>query len=246
MSKALVIKGANFAENALTTIDFGSIPCTAVTPSVETLTGTTYKQVLNFGYTLTPANTTDTVIISNSDDTVCTLDGTSVTVIGVGTSTITITCGNVSANITLTANTLALDMTNMVYKNLFRTGSISGAGSATQMNSNNSYGSLLEKYDSSTTVRKLYRGDANDSELIPLPNNASTLSLVISTARPTEAHFADSTILVSTYYASYISKVTSTSSTTPSFVIPEGADCFGVSIDYTTFTLADITSVSVS
>lgn len=95
---ALVINGANFAANKLTTITFveDEKPCTGLTLSEST------KTITEFGdFTLTatvmPVDTTDDLFWGSSDDTVATVVNGVVTVVGLGTATITATCGNQTA-----------------------------------------------------------------------------------------------------------------------------------------------------
>lgn len=108
MSRALVIKGANFAENKLTTISFvHDTPCTGITLlsdaiNISSLTPVTVE------YTVTPTNTTDAVIWTSSDETVAIVANGTITPVGVGTAVITATCGNysdtVSVSVTLSAS----------------------------------------------------------------------------------------------------------------------------------------------
>lgn len=98
MSKALIIKGTNFSENKIETVSFsGNVPCTgiAVTPSTITFTSIGSTQTLSI--VKTPANTTDDVEITSSDESVCTVSGSVVTATGMGSATITVTCGEESS-----------------------------------------------------------------------------------------------------------------------------------------------------
>lgn len=98
MSKALVIKGANFSANALTTITFeNSVDCTGISLDKATSTITSIGGTDTLVATTTPADTTDQIIWSSSDDTVATVSNGVVTAVGLGSATITATCGSYSA-----------------------------------------------------------------------------------------------------------------------------------------------------
>lgn len=103
MSKALIIKNANFEENRVTTISFGEISCTGITFTSNTYTITDYDAV-TVEYTLTPANTTDAVYWTSSDDTVVSVSGGTMTINGIGTATITATCGEYTATASITVS----------------------------------------------------------------------------------------------------------------------------------------------
>lgn len=103
MAKALIIKNADFSANKVTTITFGSIPCAGITFSQDTYTITGYTPV-EVEYTLTPNDTTDEVEWASSDNNVVTASGGVLTIVGIGTATITATCGEYSATATITVN----------------------------------------------------------------------------------------------------------------------------------------------
>lgn len=103
MSKALVIKGADFSTNAVTTISFGSVPCEGITFASDTITITSTDSV-TVEYTLTPSNTTDTVTWASSDTTVVSVSGGVLTVNGIGIATLTATCGEYTATATVTVS----------------------------------------------------------------------------------------------------------------------------------------------
>lgn len=104
MSKALVIKNADFSANKVTTITFDEeVPCTAVAFDSATVTLDSLG-VATVGYTLTPSNTTDTVTITSSDSAVVSVNGTTITAVGNGTCTLTLTCGSYSATCSVTVS----------------------------------------------------------------------------------------------------------------------------------------------
>ncbi len=111
MSRALVIKGANFSENKVETITFGElIPCTALTLSEDSLAFTQIGQTRTLTASPVPADTTDSVVWQSSDPGCATVTDGLVTCVGVGTAVITAACGtriascSVTASVTLDAN----------------------------------------------------------------------------------------------------------------------------------------------
>ena len=97
MSKALVIKNADFSANRLGTITFEEeVPCTGVAFDSASVTLTSLG-VASIGYTITPANTTDTPTLTSSDSTILDVNGMVVTATGIGTATLTLSCGSYTA-----------------------------------------------------------------------------------------------------------------------------------------------------
>ena len=95
MSKALVIKNADFSVNKLDTITFNNdVPCTGITLNQQTAT---VEDTLMLVATQTPASTTDVIRWSSSNPNVATVSGGIVTAVGNGTAVITATCGSQSA-----------------------------------------------------------------------------------------------------------------------------------------------------
>lgn len=121
---ALVIKGANFSVNKLTTVTIEEeIPCTGITISDATKTVTDLTQ-FTLTATKTPNNTTDNVVWSTSNPSVVEVNDGTVTPKGIGTATITATCGNQTATCVVTATEITpnLDFGNFqmtVYSDVF-------------------------------------------------------------------------------------------------------------------------------
>lgn len=103
MSKAIVVRGANFSINKLGTVTLTDIiPCNSLTLSASAVSlngiGTTYTLTA----TATPGNTTDTVMWASSDENILSVSGGVVTVLGVGTATVTAICGERTASCVFT------------------------------------------------------------------------------------------------------------------------------------------------
>ena len=104
MGKALVIKNVNFGTNKIETVSFSNKGCTGVDVSPSSVTFDEIGDTQTLTVVLTPADTTDTVSYASSDETVCTVSDGVVTCVGVGTATITVTCGSVSDTCTVDAS----------------------------------------------------------------------------------------------------------------------------------------------
>lgn len=104
MSKALVIKGANFASNKVETITLaGVIPCTGISLSDASHVFTAIGATKTLTATVTPADTTESVIWSSSNTDCATVADGVITCVGVGSATITASCGEQTATCAITA-----------------------------------------------------------------------------------------------------------------------------------------------
>lgn len=119
MAKTLIIKGANFSTNKLTTVEFSDIPCTGISLSESSVSFTDYTSETII-CTVTPADTTDSVVWASSDETVATVENGVITPVGIGNCTITATCGEESATVSVTvaiAYILSCDSTIISHAN---------------------------------------------------------------------------------------------------------------------------------
>ena len=103
MARTLVIKNANFSENKVTTVVFASVPCTGIEFEESSYTITNQNPV-EVEYTLTPSDTTDVVTWNSSDTDVVTISDGVMTVVGIGSATITATCNGHTATASVTVN----------------------------------------------------------------------------------------------------------------------------------------------
>ena len=92
MSRALVIKNADFSINKITTVEFNDVPCTgaAFTSSSVALTRLGTAEI---DYNVTPFDTTDNIILESSDTSILTVEGTTIEVVGIGECILTLKCG---------------------------------------------------------------------------------------------------------------------------------------------------------
>ena len=103
MGKALVIKNVDFSTNKLTTVDLeDDVPCTGITLSANSLSFNKIGNTSALTVSVTPFDCTDAVIWSTSNSDVATVQGGTVTAVGVGTAVITATCGHYSDSCAVT------------------------------------------------------------------------------------------------------------------------------------------------
>lgn len=101
MAKTLVIKGASFSANKVATVVFADVPCTGISLDSDSYSVTSLGE-LSATYTVTPSNTTDAVTWTSSNTSVVNIvDGTPV-VVGIGSCTVTVTCGTHSDSASVT------------------------------------------------------------------------------------------------------------------------------------------------
>lgn len=115
MSKALVIKGANFEANRLAHVVFDGVHAESITLSAAEIESGVIGQTYQLTAAVTPSDAIDAVLWTSSDETVATVDdyGT-VTITGCGTCTITATAGEVSDACDVTVK-VTLDGLTQVY-----------------------------------------------------------------------------------------------------------------------------------
>ena len=105
MSKALVINGANFAANKVEVITLSQVvPCTGLSITPTTVAFDALGATQQITPTVAPVDTTDTVYFASSNVDVVTVSASGlITCVGVGSATVTVTCGSQNAVITVTS-----------------------------------------------------------------------------------------------------------------------------------------------
>lgn len=241
---ALVIKGANFAANKLTTVTFveDEKPCTAIALSESSKTVTTLGN-FTLTATVTPADTTDEVLWSSSDESVATVADGVVTVVGLGSATITVTCGEQTATcaVSCTEITFAPDFGFFKHMNLSSYPNLYVYATSKR--------ELLIHSLSGTRALKNQTKDLTVRYPIALPANTAAITLTYgSDMRAGTIYFgwmnmqespypetypgnADCVSLDSSYSTAYNQAKTWT------YEVPEGADSFAIivtpaSVDY--------------
>lgn len=155
MSKAVVIKDADFSANKLTTVVFGSaVPCTALALNKNSVSFNEASATETIVATPTPSNTTDTVSwISSNTDVATVADGV-VTAQGAGSATITATCGNQTATCSVS---VVLDPAFVLV-----------AGYNPQRRSSTGSASTLDKRSGETDSLNVLAANSTDTSVYPI------------------------------------------------------------------------------
>lgn len=110
MSNVLKVLGVNFSNNALDQITYDDTThCTSIVLNTNTLTFETVNETYQLIATVLPADTTDIVEWESSNDEVASVVDGLVTIHGIGSATITATCGSRSATATIEQTTIKSD-----------------------------------------------------------------------------------------------------------------------------------------
>lgn len=105
MAKALVIKGANFSVNKLTTVTLdNAVSCTGISLDNATLSLDAIGATDTLSATVAPSNCTELVFWESSNPSVVSVSNGVVTAVQLGTATITATCGSFSATCVVTVS----------------------------------------------------------------------------------------------------------------------------------------------
>lgn len=181
MGKALVIRDADFSANKVATVALVStVPCTGITLSETSISFTHFAETGTLTATVLPSDTTDSVVWSTSDADVVTVSNGALTAVGVGSATITATCGNRSATCTVTAKVIYEE--SDLYRangygiicnpwNTNRMSAQASAGYGAFAMGTNVLGNKKLAYDGASVL-------GQDVYPIPLPKGASSLKIV--------------------------------------------------------------------
>lgn len=183
MSKALVIKGANFAVNKVTTVVLDNpVPCTGLTLSQSSITFSAIDATVQLTAEKTPLNTTDELTWVSSNEDVATVADGLVTCVGVGTTTIAATCGTQSATCEVTSTlTIVADDTWTVDNGHRYGGSVSLPTKNYISRSTNAAGRLFYSSTDELGGYRVFSGTANDGKYaIPIPKGTSKITITAS------------------------------------------------------------------
>lgn len=186
MSKALVIKGASFASNKVETITLTQpIPCTGLSVSPTTVSFTAINETQQLTVTKTPADTTDTVSYASSNESVATVsDSGIVTCVGIGSATITVTCGEQSATCAVTSTVIiVLDTAYHKENGKIYSGSmdLSAVPPRNHIGKTTGNGRVFYSTEEYGTYRAFAKQANAGQYLIPLPNGATQATIVLPT-----------------------------------------------------------------
>lgn len=182
MGYALKIKNVNFSANALDKINYiEPVPCTGISIDKSTLTFDKVGDTEQIVATVTPSDTTDAIMWSSSDENVATVVDGLVTIHGIGTATITVSCGSQAASVTVNQTTIKAPYAyktvtgKTVGSNTVTGGKILGTSTASAQ-------SIGGQAYTNTDNLRMRGGYENDVECIPVPYGATKVKVNSSSA----------------------------------------------------------------
>jgi len=178
MANTLVLKSVDFSVNKIETVTFGeTIPCTDISLDKSTESITSIGGTKTIVATPTPANTTDSVIWSSSNNNVVTVAGGVVTAVGCGTATITATCGEQSDTCTFTVTHVA-DVTFMINKYYAK------GDNKDFLNSGELANRACGFYANGSNKKIAYEDRGESRYPYPIPNGATTIVISCTNFKP--------------------------------------------------------------
>ena len=177
MGYALKIKGVDFSDNAVDQVEYiVPIPCTGITLNQSTLSFEKVGDTSQLTATLTPADTTDTLSWASSDENVATVSTSGlVTIHGIGTATITATCGNQTATASISQTTIKAAGTLKKLTGKY-VSSGSGVNYAFVVNDTSGQNAFLNENGNHADLQ-VVSGGSNNCELIRVPYGATTVKV---------------------------------------------------------------------
>lgn len=247
-SKAIVIKHVNFLTNKLDTVSLtGEVPCTGVSLNKSTVGFTKIGATETLTATLTPANTTDSVSWVSSNTDAVTVNNGQIIAVGIGSATITATCGTHSA-------TCAVTVTNQISFS-YVIGNYNHKSEATGQDyvyneiGSSAYASL--ESTSVVTTKRIRNPNTNMYPLL-LGSGATKVTITVPSTMRATVWFTDSNTACD--YAQdhptfdYLAKLISGDASaydgtvalgTRVVDVPEGADSIALSLQYPGGTITD-------
>lgn len=181
MGKALVIKDASFQTNALGRVTFlDPVPCTGLTLSANTATFEYFGDTVTIVATPVPANTTDQVVWTSSDDNVVSVVDGIITLNGLGQATVTAVCGTISA--TVSVSQLSAKATNYYVCKSSLTYKRSESIPTMLIGGSDAFDMVGKTYNASDELIHVEGGYERNVEGILVPYGANYVALVTSNA----------------------------------------------------------------
>lgn len=248
MAKTLIIKSADFSANKVATVSFDGKPCTDIEINDASYSLTGIGGTQNVDYTVTPADTTDVISWSSSDETVATVANGVITAVGLGTATITATCGTHSDTCSVSVS-VAYDPAWVIGKQAYKaqTGNVPPEIYLGQQNLG------AAAYGSSESGKHQIYGSSPAAYPYPIPVGAKKIAITAS-GMYIGMWFSDSETSSYSSSASIVGDGNNASSTagvadSHTYTIPEGADCFAMTVRLksgASITESDLANVAVS
>ena len=195
-------------------------PCTGIVLDQNTLLFESAEESKTLTATVTPADTTDTVIWSSSNENVATVNNGVVTIHGIGTATITATCGNQTATATINQQSIKSQYTMKVVDGKYPNNRTLGDDQVLSISTLEGQKAIGQAYHEANTDLHVYSGQTNDIECIRVPYGATAVKVKTSDDVAVSISYVcvgDTTSII-TYnnvdYAEYVSKTANVNTNT--------------------------------
>lgn len=181
MSYALKIQNVDFSSVYLDKVTYiEPIPCTGLSLSPSSLSFTTAEESKQLTVTKTPLDTTDTLLWSSSNENVATVVNGLVTIHGIGTTTITATCGNQTASVTITQSSIKAEYDLQIVAGKYPAKSNVDDGTYLKLSSGANESALGQTYHAGNTHLKIGGGSTNNIECVKVPYGATKVYMKTS------------------------------------------------------------------
>lgn len=214
MGFALKLSDVNFSGVALDQVQFiDDTHCAAIALDQDTLTFDSVGETKTLVATLTPAYTTDPLTWTSSNENVASVVDGVVTIHGIGTATITATCGQQTATATINQTSIKPEG-----ETKFLAGYAPDEyATIVYVNPATGNNALGQKYTNKDELR-VGNGNTNDIEMIPVPYGATKAKVAVtegSAVTISYLYIADMNDLNETLHApKYLDRLTFVSSST--------------------------------
>ena len=182
MARTLVIKGADFSANKLATVNFSGVPCTGISLDIASAEINTIGGTQSLTATVSPSDTTDVVRWATSDESVAVVANGIITAVGLGVAVITATCGNYSANCSITVDNVAPDYVAICGYAPYRRSNICTATTTDKKTTatNNSYIVAKDQATGMYPIESKTDVDTNPYRFVPIVIPAGAKSIIVS------------------------------------------------------------------
>lgn len=182
MGYALKLGNVSFADVALDQITYVcTVPCTGLALNTDTLTFEKVGDTAQLTATKTPNNTTDILTWSSSNENVATIDFTGlVTIHGIGTATITATCGQQTATALITQTTIKAQYDIKTLSGKYPYKYTVGDNAVIRLSAGANETGIGQAYHEGNNDLRIDAGYANDIECVRVPYGATTVFIKTS------------------------------------------------------------------
>lgn len=179
MGYALKISRVNFSSVAVDQVEYiEETPCTGLTLDQATLSFESVGENETLTATKIPADTTDELTWESSDENVATVVDGVVTIHGIGTATITATCGQQTASATINQTSIKPKYESKKITNACPGGTAAPSGDTIiVVSANNNQYTFGQPYHEENTNLAVLDGRSFDVECVPVPYGASKVKI---------------------------------------------------------------------